>query len=126
MYKRQFVIYFILSFPTAVVDNFAGLLVLRFLTGIFASPAFANAGASFSDVYSLIYVPYTLCWWVFAAWTGPALGFMLAGFAVPVLGWHISLWEIVWMTAPMVVLLFALLPETSAANILLRLSLIHI
>jgi hypothetical protein len=43
---------------------FAGLLVLRFLQGVFGGPALANAGAMFQDMYSLLYVPYTLSWWV--------------------------------------------------------------
>jgi DHA1 family multidrug resistance protein-like MFS transporter len=70
LYWATFILFFALSFPTAVVDNFAGLLVLRFLQGFFGSPALANAGATFQDMYSLLYVPYTLSWWVWAAWAG--------------------------------------------------------
>jgi len=113
-------LFFALSFPTAVVDSFAGLLVLRFLQGFFGSPALANAGATFSDMYSLLYVPFPLSWWVFAAWGGPALGPLMAGFAVSANNWRWSLWEIVWMAAPMLVAILAFLPETSTPNILLR------
>jgi DHA1 family multidrug resistance protein-like MFS transporter len=120
IYISTFWIFFVLSFPTAVVQNFAGLLVLRFLTGFFASPALANAGATFSDMYSLVYLPYYLSWWTWAAWAGPALGFTLSGFAVTAENWRWSLWEIVWMAAPVAILLVLFLPETSTANILLR------
>ncbi|EPE24922.1 MFS general substrate transporter [Glarea lozoyensis ATCC 20868] len=120
VYYLTFIVFFALSFPTAVVNNFAGLLVLRFLQGFFGSPALANAGASFSDMYSLLYVPYPLSWWVFSAWGGPALGPLMAGFAVAAENWRWSLWEIVWMAAPMLVALLILLPETSTPNILLR------
>lgn len=120
VYYLTFILFFALSFPTAVVDNFAGLLVLRFLQGFFGSPALANAGATFSDMYSLLYVPYTLSWWVFAAWGGPALGPLMAGFAVTAENWRWSLWEIVWMAAPMLIILLTLTPETSTPNILLR------
>lgn len=82
IYYVTFILFFALSFPTAVVDSFAGLLVLRFLQGFFGSPALANAGATFSDMYSLLYVPYPLGWWVFSAWAGPALGPLMAGFAI--------------------------------------------
>jgi DHA1 family multidrug resistance protein-like MFS transporter len=41
-----------LSIPTAVVDNFAGLLVLRFLQGFFGSLVYATGGASIRDVYT--------------------------------------------------------------------------
>jgi DHA1 family multidrug resistance protein-like MFS transporter len=120
VYWITFILFFALSFPTAVVDNFAGLLVLRFLQGFFGSPALANAGATFSDMYSLLYVPFPLSWWVFSAWGGPALGPLMAGFSVSAENWRWSLWEIVWMAAPMLILLLAITPETSTPNILLR------
>ena len=84
----------ILCVPTALVDNFGGLLVLRFLQGFFGSPALATGGASMRDVvsftafallnaqYSLIKVPYLMCFWVAAATCGPALGPLIAGFSV--------------------------------------------
>lgn len=120
VYILTFVIFFILSFPTAVSQSFGGLLVLRFLQGLFGSPALANGGATFSDMYSLLYVPYQLSWWVFSAWGGPALGPLMAGFAVSAKSWRWSLWEIVWMAAPVVLMLLLLMPETSTPNILLR------
>jgi DHA1 family multidrug resistance protein-like MFS transporter len=120
VYYLTFILFFALSFPTAVVDNFAGLLALRFLQGFFGSPALANGGATFSDMYSLLYVPFPHSWWVFSAWGGPTLGPLVAGFAVSAENWRWSLWEIVWMAAPMLVLLLVVMPETSTPNILLR------
>ena len=121
VYYVTFILFFALSFPTAVVGNFAGLVVLRFLQGLFGSPALANGGASFSDMYSLLFVPFPLSWWVFAAWGGPALGPLMAGFAITAKdNWRWSLWEIVWMASPMLVAMLILLPETSTPNILLR------
>jgi DHA1 family multidrug resistance protein-like MFS transporter len=120
VYYVTFILFFALSIPTAVVKNYAGLLVLRFLQGFFGSPALANAGATFGDMYSLLYVPYALSWWVFSAWAGPALGPLMAGFAVTTENWRWSLWELVWMSAPAVLLLLAVTPETSSPNILLR------
>ncbi|KAL5320280.1 hypothetical protein ACEPPN_011081 [Leptodophora sp. 'Broadleaf-Isolate-01'] len=120
VYYLTFILFFVLSFPTAVANSFAGLLVMRFLQGFFGSPALANAGATFSDMYSLLYVPYPLSWWVFSAWGGPALGPLMAGFAVSAKNWRWSLWEIVWMAAPMLIMLLTVTPETSTPNILLR------
>ncbi|KAF8859146.1 hypothetical protein BDZ45DRAFT_704406 [Acephala macrosclerotiorum] len=68
----------------------------------FGSLALANAGATFSDMYSLLYVPYTLLWWFSAE------------------NWRWSLWESVWMAAPMLIVLLTVTPETSTPNILLR------
>lgn len=44
----------------------------------------------------------------------------MAGFSVPAKNWHWSLWEQLWLSAPVFLLLFFLLPETSSDNILLR------
>jgi DHA1 family multidrug resistance protein-like MFS transporter len=50
----------------------------------------------------------------------PALGPLISGFSVPAENWHWSLWEIVWLAAPVYISLLFFLPETSASNILLR------
>ena len=92
VYMVTFAIFVILSIPTAVVGNFAGLLVLRFLQGFFGSPCLANGGATMQDMYSLLKLPYALTVWVSAAYCGPALGPLLSGFAVTAKGWRWSLW----------------------------------
>lgn len=120
VYLITFSIFFVLSFPTAVVNNFAGLLVLRFLQGFFGSPCLANGGATMQDMYSLLKLPYAMTVWVAAAYCGPSLGPLLSGFAVTAKGWRWSLWEIVWIAAPVLLAMYFLLPETSAPNILLR------
>ena len=45
---------------------------------------------------------------------------MISGFAVPAKTWRWSLYESIWASAPIFILMFLLLPETSGANILLR------
>lgn len=45
---------------------------------------------------------------------------MVASFAVQAKGWRWGLWEIVWLTAPLFLLLSLALSETSADNILHR------
>jgi MFS family permease len=47
-----FLLFVILCIPTAVVDDYAGLLVLRFLTGFFGSPCLANGGTTVGDMVS--------------------------------------------------------------------------
>ncbi|KAE8392562.1 hypothetical protein ETB97_007145 [Aspergillus alliaceus] len=113
-------LFVIISIPTAFVNNFAGLVVLRFLQGFFGSPCLASGGASIGDMYSLMSLPYAMMAWVAAAYCGPALGPLLSGFAVPVKGWRWSLFESIWASAPVFLLMFMFLPETSSATILLR------
>ncbi|KAF2716178.1 putative caffeine resistance protein 5 [Polychaeton citri CBS 116435] len=119
-YIISFGIFVILCIPTALVDNIPGLLVLRFLQGFFGSPCLATGGASLQDIYSLIKLPYVLCVWALAATCGPALGPIISGFSVPAESWRWSLWEILWLSGPIFLVMVTLLPETSSANILLR------
>lgn len=58
--------------------------------------------------------------WVAAAYCGPSLGPLLSGFSVVVKGWRWALWEILWMSAPVFVVMFLFMPETNADNILFR------
>lgn len=58
--------------------------------------------------------------WISAAYCGPALGPLLAGFAVTAKGWRWSLWEIIWAAGPIFLVMCMLLPETSTPNILHR------
>lgn len=120
VYAASMAIFVIISIPTPLVNNFAGLLVLRFLQGFFGSPCLAIGAATMQDMYSLLYLPYALVAWVSAAYCGPALGPLLSGFAVTAKGWRWSLWEILWAAGPTFLLMFMLLPETSTPNILLR------
>ncbi|EPS36162.1 hypothetical protein H072_10244 [Dactylellina haptotyla CBS 200.50] len=119
-YLFTFGIFVILSIPTALVDNIGGLLVLRFLQGFFGSPCLATGGASLGDVTDLLHLSYFLTGWAGFATAGPALGPVISGFSVPAEGWRWSLWEILWLSGPVFLSMFFLLPETSANNILLR------
>lgn len=57
--------------------------------------------------------------WVFCVFCAPAIGCLVSGFAVPVLGWRFSMWEILIAAGPIMILIL-LLPETSSATILYR------
>ncbi|KAF6795011.1 Transporter mfs1-like protein 1 [Colletotrichum musicola] len=120
IYIVTMLIFVIVSIPAPLVDNYAGLMVLRFLQGLFGSPCLASGAASLGDMYSLLSLPISLVAWVSAAYCGPALGPLLSGYSVPAMGWRWSLWEILWAAAPVFIAMFLLLPETSAQNILLR------
>ena len=119
-YIITFGLFTILAVPTALVNNFAGLLVLRFITGFMNSPALATGGATMQDMYSFLKLPYALTVWVAAAFSAPALGPLLSGFAVMNKDWRWSLWEILWAAGPMWLVMFFFMPETSAGTILLH------
>jgi DHA1 family multidrug resistance protein-like MFS transporter len=119
-YMATFAIFVILCVPTALVNNIAGLLILRFLQGFFGSPCLATGGASVGDIFSLLKLPYGLSVWAAFATSGPALGPIISGFSVPAKSWRWSLWEILWLSGPVFISMFFLLPETSSPNILVR------
>ncbi|GKT45740.1 trehalase [Colletotrichum spaethianum] len=120
IYIVTMLLFVIVSIPTPLVGNYPGLMVLRFLQGLFGSPCLASGAASLGDMYSLLNLPYALVFWVSAAYCGPAISPVLSGFSVPAMGWRWSLWEILWAAAPVFLVMFFFLPETSSPNILLR------
>ncbi|CAK7237358.1 hypothetical protein SBRCBS47491_009948 [Sporothrix bragantina] len=130
VYAITMILFVIISLPASLAygnlpggyssGNFGGLMVLRFLQGFFGSPCLASGAATLGDMFSLMSLPYALVAWVSAAFSAPAVGPLLSGFSVPAKGWRWSLLEILWAAAPCTVFMLALLPETSASNILLR------
>ncbi|KAL9012796.1 MAG: hypothetical protein Q9173_002460 [Seirophora scorigena] len=119
-YIVTFALFVILCIPTALVNNFGGLLVLRFLQGFFGSPCLATGGASFGDIFDIFQLPFLMAFWTAAATAGPSLGPTIAGYTVQNKDWRWPLWEMIWIAGPVFILLFICLPETSASNILLR------
>jgi DHA1 family multidrug resistance protein-like MFS transporter len=111
-------LFVILCIPTALVNNFAGLMVLRFLLGFMASPCLATAGASLGDIWTMAEFPFAVALWAAVATLGPALGPTLSSYAVKDLGWRFSSWELLIIAGPIYLLMICLLPESSAPTIL--------
>ncbi|KAJ5233154.1 cycloheximide resistance protein [Penicillium chermesinum] len=125
LYVVTFFIFVVLCVPMALVDNLAGVLMLRFLLGFFGSPCLATAGASYGDFFFSNRDALRDCslgrgcnsW---SAWHVKALGPLVGAFAVQAKGWRWSSWELLWLSAPTMVLMFFSMPETSSENILLK------
>jgi DHA1 family multidrug resistance protein-like MFS transporter len=113
-------IFVALCLAAPLVDNIAGLLVVRFLQGFFGSPCLATGGASLGDMFAIIKLPYVLGLWALSATCGPALGPIISGFSVTAKNWRWSLWEMLWLSGPIFIMMLLFLPETFQANILLR------
>jgi DHA1 family multidrug resistance protein-like MFS transporter len=58
--------------------------------------------------------------WTAACFWGPAIGPLVAGFAVQANGWRWGLYEIIWFTGPILIVFLFAYPETSTDNILRR------
>ena len=70
-YIVTFFIFVVLCVPTTLVNNFGGLLALRFLLGFFGSPCLATGGASYGDFYGARAMPYVIALWGGGATLGP-------------------------------------------------------
>lgn len=78
VYIITMLLFVILSIPTVLVDNYPGLMILRFLQGFFGSPCLASGGASMGDLYDMLYLPFGLMGWVAAAFCGRTCYYLLA------------------------------------------------
>ncbi|CDW97990.1 hypothetical protein, partial [Sporisorium scitamineum] len=79
-------IFVILQIPTALVNNVASFMILRFLAGLFGSPPLATGGASIGDLYGPRNRPLALGVWGLSAVCGPVLGPLIGGFAAQSFG----------------------------------------
>ena len=120
IYVVTYILFVILAIPTALVENFAGLLVLRFITGFLGSPCLATAAASFADMYSMATVPFAIIAWTGSAFAAPSFGPVISGYAVMAKGWRWALWPILWLNGPICLAMIFFLPETLGSNILYR------
>lgn len=104
----------------ALTHNFSSLVAIRFLTGFLGAPTLFTAGASLQDVFNPMYLPIVFSFWAYAAFMGPSLGPLVAGFASDAHDWRWTMWELLWIIGFAEIILVALMPETSHPTILLR------
>lgn len=62
-YSITFSLFALLCIAVPLVDDFAGLLVLRFLLGLLSSPALATGGASYGDFFGSEQMQYVIVLW---------------------------------------------------------------
>ena len=111
-------VFTVLCIPAALVDNYPGLMILRFTLGLMASPPMATSGAVLGDIWSPSVFPFAIGLWATTTSCSPALGPTIAGFAVKELGWRFSGWEMLMASGPIYLLLATTIPETSGPTIL--------
>ncbi|KAJ7151504.1 major facilitator superfamily domain-containing protein [Mycena filopes] len=120
VYMITLFLWVILQIPIVTAKNMNTVLAMRFLTGLFGSPALATGGASMSDIYRPSHHPYALGVWSLGAVQGPILGPVIGGFAAQAKSWKWPILELIWLGAFSLVFLCLFLPETNGPTILLR------
>ncbi|TQN67547.1 Caffeine resistance protein 5 [Colletotrichum shisoi] len=120
VYIGTLFVFFLLQIPTATSSSFGMLLAFRFISGFVGSPVLATGGATLVDIWSPKKRAYPIACWGIAAVAGPTLGPVVGGFAAMSKGWTWPIWELMWLSGLVFILLFFCLPETSSTNILYR------
>lgn len=114
-------LFVIMQIPTALCNNVAGFMVLRFIAGFLGSPVLATGGATMADLWNLDGgFMNGIAFWSYAACAGPGMGPLLSGFAVQEKGWHWIVWPLLCGTGLTWIFVFFLMPETYGDTILTR------
>ncbi|KAI1384538.1 benomyl/methotrexate resistance protein [Hypoxylon trugodes] len=120
LYFWTFLTFILLQLPTGFAVNMPMFLIFRVLTGFVGSPPLATGGATIVDMYDPARAAYGICIFSSFGVLGPVFGPIIGGFAAPAKGWRWTIWIFTWLCSLVIILMFFLLPETSAANILYR------
>ncbi|KAJ3484866.1 hypothetical protein NLG97_g6955 [Lecanicillium saksenae] len=114
--------YVAFGFLVAWPPNFAGLLVGRFLTGVFASAPLSNAPGVLVDLWNPIHRATAFACFSTMVWIGPAVGPVVAGFLQLTKGdegWRWAFWVLLWFGS-FTMLLVITIPETYPPIVLMQ------
>ncbi|EER33594.1 benomyl/methotrexate resistance protein [Candida tropicalis MYA-3404] len=120
IYIVTLAIFVILQVPTALVKNIAGLCILRFLGGFFASPCLATGGASVADVVNFWNAPIGISVWSLGAVCGPSLGPFFGSILTVKAGWRWTFWFMCIISGFSLFMLAFTLPESFSKTLLRR------
>lgn len=110
-------LYIIFTMACALAPNWAGFLVFRFLSGIFASPPMSVTGGSIADVYhEKVSRGRANVMWSTATLVGPLAGPVISGYTYQY-SWTWAFWACMMMGGISLVAL-VLQPETLTSKIL--------
>jgi MFS family permease len=122
IYITSFPISMLFTMGVGLSKNVETLLILRFLTGTFASPALSIAAGTISDVWARdpVDMSFSVALFCLAPFLGPVIGPVVGGFAAEYKNWQ---WSAAWvslMFSGAVLPLLLLVPETYKPIILAR------
>lgn len=118
--EHPFILFFIFQIPTALSKNIAGLCVLRFIVGVFASATLGTGGACIGDVGALPYLPEGIALWSISAVVGPSIGPLIGSALVHRWGWRVPFWFMCILSGVTSIVLAFVSPESFGKTILYR------
>ncbi|KIW03033.1 uncharacterized protein PV09_05686 [Verruconis gallopava] len=120
VYIISLTLYTIFNIPCALSPNIGGLLVCRFLCGVFSSSGLSLAGGTIADVWNIKERGMAIAFFAAAPYCGPVIGPIVCGWIA--VGTH-RLDLFFWVNlafAGAVTIMVGLIPETYAPVILKR------
>ena len=105
---------------TALVQNLAGFLVLRFISGLFSSVTIANFGGTIADLFEPHETGIPMSFFLWAATFGSPSGFFLFAFVAQNRPWRDIFWALLGICGFLWLLMTVTLKETRHSIILLR------
>ncbi|KAK5947454.1 hypothetical protein PMZ80_001604 [Knufia obscura] len=124
LYVVPYGIFLLFLLGTALVTNLGGFLVLRILSGLFASVTIANFGGTIADLWPRHQIGPAMSLFLWAAVCGSPSGYFLMSFVAQTRGWRDVFWALLgingglWLI--MVVVLVGFKNETRHSVLLRR------
>lgn len=115
----SFTLYIAFNFLCAFANNFAALLIGRFLTGTLASSALSNAPGVLADIWGPAERGNAMALFSMMTFAGPALGPVVAGFVELKENWRWDFYVLLWLGGITAVFMLTI-PETLPAQVLLN------
>jgi DHA1 family multidrug resistance protein-like MFS transporter len=111
--------YLAFNFLCAFANNFAALLIGRFLTGTFASSPMSNVPGVLADIWGPIDRGNAMAVLSMMTFVGPALGPVISGFLELKEDWRWNFYVIIMLAGVTEILMFTI-PETLASRVLVN------
>ncbi|KAK9324134.1 major facilitator superfamily domain-containing protein [Lipomyces orientalis] len=120
IYFISLLLYTIFNIPCALSPNIGGLIVCRFLCGVFSSSGLVLAGGTIADIWPMAHRGNAIAYFAAAPYCGPVFGPLICGF-IHIYGRRLDLifWVNMAFAGAMFVIISAI-PETYAPVILKR------
>lgn len=120
IYVISHAIFTILQIGCATVNTISGLVIMRFLSGVFCSPALTNGGASIMEMITEKNSFSILSVWSFGTVIAPVTAPLLGAAMTVAVDWRWIFWLLFFLSIAALVPLIFSLPETSHTAILAR------
>lgn len=120
LYIFTLFLFAMLQIGCALVDNIAGLVILRFITGILCSPSLSTGAATIAEIVTPPMVPVMIGMWSIGAVAAPAIGPVLGAAMLVAKNWRFMFWLLMWLSSGTLLILTLFFPETYEENVLYR------